>query len=54
MSTCETVENPEANSVLERIVQVIANLVHTFYLKNNYLIKEDRWEGIIADTSFVV
>ena len=36
-----TTENPQANCILERINQVIANLVCTFHLKNNFLEKED-------------
>ena len=41
-------------SVLELIHQVIANLVHKFDLKNNYLEDDDPWSGILADTYFVV
>ena len=51
---CATTANPQANSILERIHQVIANLVRTFDLQNNYLDKEDPWAGILAATAFAV
>ena len=47
-------KNTQANYILERIDQAIENLVRTFYLKNNYLEKEDPWAGILADTYFAV
>ena len=34
---CETIANPQVNSILERVHEVIANLVRKFDLKNNYL-----------------
>ena len=37
---CATTENPKANSILERIHQVIVNLVRTYDLQNNYLDKD--------------
>ena len=40
-SKCATIENPQANSVLEIIHQVIVNLVHTFDLQNNYPDKDE-------------
>ena len=51
---CETKENPQENSILERIQQVIFNLVRTFDLKNNYLDEDDPWLGILVATSFSV
>ena len=51
---CETTENPQSNSILERINQFIANLVHTFDLRNNHLDEDDPWSGILAATSFMV
>ena len=49
---CATTANPKANSTLERIHQVIANLVRTSDLQNNYLDKDDPWSGILAATDF--
>ena len=46
--------NPQATSILERMHQVIAKLVRTFYLQNNYLYEDDSWSGILAATAFAV
>ena len=51
---CATTENPEANSILERIHQVIANLVRTYDLQNKYLDEDDSRSEILADTSFTL
>ena len=53
-SKCATTENPHANSILERIHQVISNLVHTFDLQKKYLYKDDPWPGILAAMGFAV
>ena len=47
-------ENPQENYILETIHQVIANLVCTFDLKNNYLYNDDRWSVILSDMDFAV
>ena len=39
-SKCAATENPQEKSMLERIHQSIANLVRSFYLKNNCLDKD--------------
>ena len=49
-----TVRNPQANAIVERIHQVIANMVRTFELETNYLDKEDPWKGVLAATAFAV
>ena len=36
-----TVRNPQANAIVERIHQVIANMVRTFDLEENYLDEND-------------
>ena len=46
--------NPQANSILERIHQVIVNLVRMFDLQNNYLDEDDPWSGILEATDFAV
>ena len=35
--------NPQANAIVERVHQVIANIVRTFELQANYLNEEDPW-----------
>ena len=38
-----TTANPQANSILERIHQAIANIVRTYDFQNNYLEEDDPW-----------
>ena len=54
ISKCATTSNPQASWTLERIHQVLANLVHMFDLKNNYLDEDDLWAGILAATTFFI
>ena len=49
-----TTRNPQANSIVERIHQVIGNMIRTFELENNYLDEEDPWRGIISATAFAI
>ena len=49
-----TVRNPQANAIVERIHQVIANIIRTFELQTNYLDEEDPWKGILSVTAFAV
>ena len=42
------------NSVLERIHQVIGNLVRTFNISHNYINKNDPWTGILAVAEFTI
>jgi transposase InsO family protein len=46
-----TVRNPQANAIVERVHQVIGNIIRTFELKNNYLDDNDPWKGILSATS---
>ena len=46
--------NHQANYILEKIHQVIVNLVHTSNLKNNCLDEDDPWSGNLAATTFAV
>ena len=39
------VRNPQDNSIVERVHQVIGNIVRTFELQDNYLDEEDTWKG---------
>src|SRR6476619_1142969 len=45
-----TVRNPQANAIVERIHQVIANMIRTFELETNYLDQDDPWKGILSAT----
>jgi transposase InsO family protein len=49
-----TVRNPQANTIVERIHQVIANMIRTFELETNYMDEEDPWKGILSATAFAV
>ena len=49
-----TVRNPQANAIVERIHQVIANIIRTFELQTSYLDDDDPWLGILSATAFAV
>jgi transposase InsO family protein len=49
-----TVRNPQANSIIERVHQTIANLIRTFELEDNYLDNDDPWAGILSATAFAI
>ncbi len=49
-----TVRNPQANAIVERIHQVIANMIRTFQLEEQYLDEDDPWKGILSATAFAV
>jgi cleavage and polyadenylation specificity factor subunit 1 len=49
-----TVRNPQANAIVERVHQVIGNIIRTFELENNYLDEADPWKGILSATAFAV
>ena len=49
-----TVRNPQANAIVERVHQVIGNIIRTFELENNYLDEGDPWKGILSATAFAV
>ena len=49
-----TVRNPQANAIVERIHQVIGNIIRTFDLENNYLDEKDPFKGVLAATVFAV
>ena len=46
--------NPQANAIVERIHQVIGNMIRTFELEENYLDEEGPWKGILSATAFAV
>ena len=49
-----TVRNPQANAIVERIHQVIGNIIRTFELQDNYLDEDNPWKGILSATAFAV
>jgi transposase InsO family protein len=49
-----TVRNPQANAIVERVHQVLGNIIRTFELESNYLDEEDTWKGILSATAFAV
>ena len=49
-----TVRNPQANAIVERVHQVIGNIIRTFELEDNYMDEEDPWKGILSATAFAV
>ena len=49
-----TTRNPQANAIVERVHQVIANIIRTFELQENYLDEDNPWKGILSATAFAV
>lgn len=49
-----TVRNPQANAIVERVHQVIGNIIRTFELENNYIDEDDPWKGILSATAFAI
>ena len=49
-----TVRNPQGNAIVERIHQVIGNIIRAFDLEANYLDDDNPWRGILAATAFAI
>lgn len=49
-----TTPNPQANSIIERVHQVIANLCQTFELEENYMDTDDPWAGLLTAATFTI
>jgi transposase InsO family protein len=49
-----TVRNPQANAIVERVHQVIGNIIRTFELEHNYIDETDPWKGILSATAFAI
>ena len=47
-------KNPQSNAIIERIHQVISNMIKTFELENIPLDPKDPWSGILAATAHAV
>jgi hypothetical protein len=46
--------NPQANAIVERVHQVLGNIIRTFELEDHYLDQDDPWAGLFAATAFAV
>ena len=46
--------NPQANETIDRIHQVLGNLVRTYNLQETYVDDADPQMGILAEASFAV
>ena len=46
--------NPMSNAVLERIHQVLGNLVRTFNISQTYVDKDNPWAGILSAAKFTI
>ena len=49
-----TIRNPQANAIVERIHQVLGNMIRAFELENHYLDEDNPWKGILAATAFAI
>ena len=49
-----TVRNPQANAIVERVHQVLGNMVRTFDLENNYLDEDNPFKGILSAAAFAI
>ena len=49
-----TVRNPQANAIVERVHQVLGNMIRTFELEDNYLDEDDPWKGILCAAAFAI
>jgi len=49
-----TTANPQANAIIERVHQVIGNMISTFDLEENNLDEDDPWAGILAATAYAI
>ena len=46
--------NPQANAIIDRIHQVLGNLIRSFTLHNTYVDDADPWMGILVASAFAV
>ena len=49
-----TTRNPQANAIVEKVHQMIWNMVRTFEPENNFLDKDDPWKGTFSAVAFAV
>ena len=46
--------NPQANATIDRIHQVLGDLVRTYNLHETYVDTDNPWMGILAEDAFVI
>ena len=46
--------NPQANVIIERIHQVLGNLIRSLNLHDTYVDDADPWMGILAEAAFAI
>ena len=46
--------NPMSNAILERIHQVLGNLVRNFNIQQTYVDENDPWTGVLAAADFAI
>lgn len=44
--------NPQVNSIIERVHQIIGDILHTFLMHHAILDKDILWDGILAAMMF--
>ena len=49
-----TTRSPQANATVERVHQVVGNIVRTFELQDDYLDEDDPWKGILSAKAFAI
>ena len=49
-----TVRNLQANSIVERVHQVIGNIIRTFEFETNYMDEANPWKEILSATAFAI
>ncbi|MGH3056092.1 MAG: integrase, partial [Gaiellaceae bacterium] len=49
-----TVRNPQANAILERVHQVLANMLRTFELEKQEFDQNNPWSGFLAATAWAL
>ena len=49
-----TNRNAQANSIIERVHQVLGNLMRTFELETNYLDEDNPWAGLLSAVAFAI
>ena len=49
-----TVRNPQANSIIERICQILGNIIWTFELHEDSDATQDTWKGVLLAAIFAL
>ena len=49
-----SVRNPQVNAIMERVHQIIGNIIHTFNIQQMDLDNENPWEGNFSSIVFAI